>query len=125
MGEKKKKNDPSMRTLTTATGTRIPIPLTDEEERQQLQWTHQQSTVERKATNIFYLKGAGPSGLELQRKALENAAKRKATMETAKARGEGASSHGGVPFEGEQTEQGLKKGQRKPPLQPNQGGIQK
>lgn len=57
--------------LTTALGTRIPVPLTIKEERQQLRETLQRSTVEKRMSNIPFLEGAGPSRLEVQRKALE------------------------------------------------------
>lgn len=96
VGEKKKKS-PTVGTLTTATGTWIPVLLIDEKERQQLQETLQRSTNERRATNVPFHHGVGPFGLELQKKALEKATKRKATMEAARAQCEGISSQGEVP----------------------------
>lgn len=86
MGEKKKNKKKknyrlAVRTLMTATGERIPIPLTKEEDMMQLIETLQRSTVKKRTTNIPYLERVGPSELELQKKALEEAAKRKAAMQ--------------------------------------------
>lgn len=90
-----------MGTLTTTSGTCIPALLTAEKERQQLKETLKRSTVEKRTINGHYREGTGPLGLELQKKALEKAARRKAIMKAAKARGEGTFSQGGVPpFEG-------------------------
>lgn len=53
--------------------------------------------IRKRAPNFPYLRNVGPSRLELQKKALEEVARRKVAMEAAKARGEGTSSHGGIP----------------------------
>lgn len=53
-----------MGTLTTGTKIRIPVSLTDEEERQQLKETLQRSTIERRTTNVPFLEVVGPFGLE-------------------------------------------------------------
>lgn len=82
--KKKKKFSPAVGTLTTGTGTKIPMPLTEEEEAMQLTETLQRSTVEKRASNIPYLKGIRPLRLELQKKALEEVARRKVAMEAAK-----------------------------------------
>lgn len=98
MGKKKrkKKKGPAVGTLTTILRIRIPVPLTDEEEKQQLRETFQRSTVEKRTTNVPFFFGAYPSSLELQKKALEEAVGQKTAMEAAKARGEGTSSYGGA-----------------------------
>lgn len=92
MGEKKIKKGPAVGTLMTASGTRIPVSFTKEKERRQLRETLQLCTMEKRVTNVPFLEGAGPSGLELQKKALKEASRRKATMEAVKAIGEGTSS---------------------------------
>lgn len=94
MGEKKKKKKKgtTVGTLTTTTLTRIPIPLIEKRRTVPTRETLQSSTIKRKASNFSYLENAGPSGLELQKKTLEKAARRKVAMEAAKARGEVTSS---------------------------------
>lgn len=59
-----------MGTLTTAIGMLILVPLTEEEEAQQLHETLERSTIEKKASNVLYLEGVGPSAFELQRREL-------------------------------------------------------
>lgn len=86
-----------MGTHTTTSGTRIPIPLTIMEERQQLRETLQQSTIKRRVYDVPFLEAVGPLGMELQKKALEGAARSKVAMEVVEARGEGTSPQGRVP----------------------------
>lgn len=89
-GEKKKSKGPLVGTLTTASNMRISIPLTEKKkEKRQLMETLQWSTGERMAPPVPYLENDGPSGLELQWRAVKEAAKRKAEMEATRARGEG------------------------------------
>lgn len=75
--------------MTTTTGTLILIPLTDEEEAEQIHEILERIVVKRRASNILYLENVGPSALELHQRKLEAAAKRKAEMEATRARGEG------------------------------------
>lgn len=58
----------------------------------QLTKTLQRSTIEKRASNVPCLEGVEPLGLELEKKALEEASRRKAEMEAAKARVEGTFS---------------------------------
>lgn len=93
--KKKKKSTPVVGTLLMVFGIRIPVPLTKKEERMQLIETLQRNTVERTALPVPYHEGFGSSRLELQKKALEEIARRKAAMDAMKARGEGTSSQRG------------------------------
>lgn len=90
--KEEKSKGPTVRTLTTASNTRISIPLTKEEEERQLREMLQRCIVEKRAPHVPHLKNVGPSGLELQRMALEEAMMRKTRIETARARGEGTSA---------------------------------
>lgn len=69
----KKKNDKGLTVgrLITTSEIRTPVTLNDEEEEQKLRETLQCSTIERRAPLVPYLEIVGPSGLELQRMALE------------------------------------------------------
>lgn len=55
------------------------------------------STIQKRVPPVPYLQNVARSGLELQRKALEEAAKRKTMTEVARARYEGTSSQVRVP----------------------------
>lgn len=82
--------------LTTATGTFIPVPLTEEEEAQQINEMLQRGIMEKRATNVPYLEGVGPSKFDLQKKALKEAVRRKTEIEATKVRGKGTSAQGGM-----------------------------
>lgn len=51
-------------TLITSFGTRIPIPLNNEEEKLQLRETLQHNTIEKRTPPVPYLENVGLTGLE-------------------------------------------------------------
>lgn len=65
----------------------IPIPLTEEEEAQQLHETMERIMVKKQAFNISYVEGIRSLALELERKKLEATTKRKREMEMARVTG--------------------------------------
>lgn len=91
---KKKKSTPTVKTLMTVIGTLIPFPLTEEYEAQQINETLKRNIVEKRATDIPYLEGVGPSVFKQQERELQLAAKRKADLKDAKASGEGTYAQG-------------------------------
>lgn len=64
--KKKKKTKQTVSTLTIRSGTLIPVPLTVKEDEAQIREMSERSVVERRAPNVPYLEGVGPSGLKLQ-----------------------------------------------------------
>lgn len=76
VGEKKKKKSkgPAVGEIHTKSRTVIPVALNEEEKELQLREALEKSKRERRVTNVPYLEGVGPSGLDLQRQALEKAA---------------------------------------------------
>lgn len=67
MGEKTKKKKgkgPTLGTLMTSYGMRIPVALTEEEEQLQLRETLQRSIVEKRAPYVPYVESASSSILE-------------------------------------------------------------
>lgn len=101
MGEKKKKKKSTVvvGTLMTSSRPLILVPLNEEEKAQQLIETLEKSMFEKRVTIVSHLEGIGPIGFELQKKALEEATRRKPEKEVARARGEGTSAQEGVTLE--------------------------